>query len=299
MKWAERGNGEKTLFLGGLISGLVFILSPVIVRPADAAPPGFQLLWSDEFNQTDGTGPDAGKWVHALGDKGWGNKELENYTDRLPNASVVSDPLALDGKALQIKAIKEADGTYNSARLLTKGKFSFKYGWAEARLRLPYGQGIWPAFWMLGMESDYGGWPHCGEIDIMENIGKVADQPICHGTIHGPGYSGDRGLTSVYTLPNGEKFKEAYHLFAVEWTVNKIKFYVDGHLYKTRVPADLPTGTKWVFDHPFYLLLNLAVGGQWPGYPDSSTVFPQTLMVDYVRVYQKAPLPSKPETSKH
>jgi beta-glucanase (GH16 family) len=211
---------------------------------------------------------------------------LELYTNRLENASVVSDPMAEKGKALRIQAIHEADGTYTSARIKTENQFTFKYGWVEARLRLPFGQGIWAAFWMVGEKSSYGGWPHCGEIDIMESKGGKEFSTI-HGTLHGPGYYTDDGITSSHTLPDRKEFQEDYHTFALEWTENKIQFLVDGKVYKTRTPADLPKGTQWVFDHPFFLVLNLAVGGTWPGYPDATTVFPQSYMVDYVRVYQK------------
>lgn len=258
-----------------------------MVNPVQAVPAGYKLIWSDEFQQTEGTAPDAHSWVYAQGNHGWGNQELENYTDHIENAYVTSDPLAQDGKALVIKAIKQSDGTYTSARINTSGKFEFTYGWVEARMKLPWGQGIWPAFWLLGSKKDGQTWPGCGEIDVMENIGKPDDETFCHGTIHGPGYSGDDGITTKYSLPHEPKLKDDYHVYAMEWSVNRIDFYLDGHLYKKLTPADLPKGTKWVYDHPFFIILNLAVGGKWPGYPDSTTTFPQTFMIDYVRVYQR------------
>ncbi len=138
---------------------------------------------------------------------------------------------------------------------------------------------------MLGNNIDSAGWPTCGEVDIMENIGK--EPSIIHGTIHGPGYSGGNGLGSSYSLTNSQRFADSFHVFAVEWELNVVRFYCDGILYKTRTPADLPSGTTWVYDHPFFILLNVAVGGTWPGSPDTSTVFPQTMQVDYVRVYQR------------
>ena len=144
------------------------------------------------------------------------------------------------------------------------------------------GQGIWPAFWLLGNDVGTVGWPTCGEIDIMENIGK--EPSIVHGTIHGPGYSGGASIGAPYTLPSG-KFADDFHVFSIEWTPDTIRFYVDGALYETRTKAELPGGSKWVFDHPFFVLLNVAVGGNWPGNPDATTVFPQKLLVDYVRVY--------------
>jgi beta-glucanase (GH16 family) len=138
---------------------------------------------------------------------------------------------------------------------------------------------------MLGEDIDKVGWPASGEIDIMENIGK--EPALVHGTIHGPGYSGANGLGAPFALPGDERFADNFHLFAVEWEPNALRFYVDEHLYETRTRSDLPKGTKWVYDHPFFLLLNVAVGGDWPGNPDASSTFPQTMLVDYVRVYRQ------------
>src|SRR5262249_1185404 len=146
-------------------------------------------------------------------------------------------------------------------------------------------QGIWPAFWMLGNNISSVSWPKCGEIDIMENIGK--EPSIVHGSLHGPGYSGGNPLGAAYTLQGGAQFKDDFHVFAVEWEGEVIRFYVDGNLYETRTDKDVPQGATWVYDHPFFLLLNLAVGGQWPGAPNDSTTFPQKLTVDYVRVYER------------
>ena len=145
---------------------------------------------------------------------------------------------------------------------------------------------MWPAFWLLGADHKQAGWPTCGEIDIMENIGR--EPGTVHGTIHGPGYSGGKGIGAPYSLTSG-RFADDFHLYAVEWEPEEIRFYVDNHLYATRKPSDLPPGTKWVYDHPFYILLNFAVGGEWPGSPDATTKFPQIMLVDYVRVYKKAP----------
>ena len=184
-----------------------------------------------------------------------------------------------------IRAIQEADGGFTSARINTKEKFSFTYGWVEGRMKLPRGKGLWPAFWMVGEKKKYGHWPHCGEIDIMENLGHQLS--TIHGTIHGPGYFTDTGITSAYTLPDGKMFKDDYHTFSAEWSIEKIEFLTDNQPYRTLTPSDLPAETKWVFDHPFSIILNLAVGGIWPGYPDSTTLFPQAFMVDYVRVYQR------------
>ena len=249
------------------------------------APPGWKLVWSDEFNAPDGTPVDSSKWVSETGGNGWGNDELEYYTTRPQNATQ-------EGGNLVIHAIEEKytgpDGVtrnYTSARLKTLGKFSRKYGRFEARIKIPRGQGIWPAFWMLGDDINKPGWPKCGEIDIMENIGK--EPSLVHGTIHGPGYSGDKGIGSPYGLPDDQRFADDFHVYAVEWEKKAIRFYVDDHLYGTRTPAELPKGAKWVYGHNFFMLLNVAVGGGWPGNPDSSSVFPQTMLVDYVRVYKR------------
>ena len=263
-------------------------LSPAIVVRA-APPTVWSLVWSDEFNGPNGAPVDATKWTAEVGGGGWGNNELEYYTSRVDNA-YQSDGL------LVIKAIKEsyAGSQYTSARLITKNKFSPQYGRLEARIKIPYGQGIWPAFWMLGNDIDAVGvgWPRCGEIDIMENIGR--EPAIVHGTIHGPGYSGDKGIGSSYSLQNNQRFSDAFHTFAVEWEPNVVRFYCDGILYKTLTPADLPNGTTWVYNHPFFILMNVAVGGGWPGNPDTTTVFPQTMLVDYVRVYQRTTPSSVP-----
>ena len=262
----------------------LFIATCPIAHASD--PTVWSLIWSDEFDGPNGSAVDSSKWSFDIGGNGWGNNELETYTNRTANAY-------RDGGQLVIKTLKETltgpDGiarNYTSARLLTKNKFSQAYGRFEARIKIPYGQGIWPAFWMLGDNIDTAHWPNCGEIDIMENIGK--EPSIVHGTFHGPGYSGGNGIGAAYALPNGQKFSDDFHTFAVEWEPNVVRFYVDGLLYKTRTPADLPAGTTWVFDHPFFIILNVAVGGTWPGNPDSTTVFPQQMLVDYVRVYQRS-----------
>jgi beta-glucanase (GH16 family) len=240
------------------------------------------LTWSDEFNGPDNSGVDPTKWTPQTGGTGWGNAELEYYTDRIDNA-YIENPTG-DNGVLVIKAIKEKYEklNYTSARLITYKNFDLTFGRVEARMQLPYGQGIWPAFWML---STTGSWPRGGEIDIMENIGKEPN--IIHGTVHGPGYSGAKGIGASVTLPEGQRWADDFHLFAVEWEPNVIRWYVDQELYLTLTPADIPTGTQWVYDHPFYLILNLAVGGGWPGYPNSTTTFPQLFKIDFVRVYAR------------
>lgn len=243
-------------------------------------------VWQDELNQPVGSGPDPSKWVFDLGSNGWGNKELQEYTAGRANSEIVADPAATDGRALVLRAVRGPDGRYTSARLKTHGKFATSHGLIEARLRLPQGQGIWPAFWLLGENIDSVPWPACGEIDIVELIGHKPD--TLHGTLHGPGYFGSHGLSKSTVLPDGEAFSEAYHTFAVDWRPGRIDWMLDGNVYHTLTPADLPAGTKWVFDDaPFFILLNLAVGGAWPGYPDASTEFPQEYRIDYVRVYPR------------
>ncbi len=244
-----------------------------------AAKPAWQLTWQDEFP---GDRLDSAKWSLVTGGGGFGNHELEAYTDRPANVRVEKGMLV-------IQALREdytgADGiarAYTSGRLTTHNKFAQAYGRFEARIKIPYGQGIWPAFWMMGEGNAR--WPDRGEIDIMENIGREPD--TVHGTIHGPGYSGSHGIGAPFSLAQG-RFADDFHLYAVEWAPDAIRWFVDDHLYKTTTPADLPPGTQWVYNHPFYILLNLAVGGDWPGNPDESTVFPQTMLVDYVRVYQR------------
>lgn len=243
-------------------------------------PPTWTMVWQDEFDSPNGTPVDKTKWTHETGGQGWGNHELEYYTDRTANSYQSNGSLV-------IRVIKEQFDSrdYTSARLTTKKSFTTTYGKIEASIKIPRGQGIWPAFWMLGADIDKSHWPTCGEIDIMENIGK--EPSIIHGTLHGPGYSGGKGPTSSYVLPDGRVFADSFHVFAIEWEPDVIRFYCDNKLYSTRTPSDLPAGTRWVFDHPFFIILNVAVGGDWPGSPNDKTTFPQEMLVDYVRVYQK------------
>ncbi len=278
----------------------VILMGMTMTKPALIhALSGYSLVWSDEFNGVEGSVPDSSKWAYDVGSGcpdncGWGNNELEYYTDKSQNAFIGVDPDAQDGEALIIRAISEnsnraCDGNscyYTSARLLTKGKYAVEYGRIEIRAKIPGGQGTWPAFWMLGDDPKKVGWPQIGEIDIMETVGSELTRN--HGTIHGPSYSAGLGPTGAFTLPDQAQFNAAYHTFAIDWAPNQITWYVDDSPYEVCTSADVK-GHKWVFDHPFYLLLNLAIGGDWPGNPDRSTVFPQELRVDYVRVYQKQP----------
>ena len=253
---------------------------------SSAAIPGWTLTWSDEFNGPDGSPVDGSKWVPETGGNGWGNQELEYYTPRAQNAIQQGGNLVITVIAEKYTGPDGVTRDYTSARLKTLGKFSQKYGRFEARIKIPKGQGIWPAFWMLGDDIENAGWPKCGEIDIMENIGK--EPALVHGTIHGPGYSGEHGIGSPFALPDKASFADDFHIYAVEWEPKAIRFYVDDHLYATRTPAEIPKGAKWVYNHSFFMLLNVAVGGGWPGNPDSTSVFPQTMLVDYVRVYKRS-----------
>ncbi|SFB62925.1 Beta-glucanase, GH16 family [Amycolatopsis marina] len=255
--------------------------TPANATASDAQPAA--VVFEDNFDGPAGSPVDGAKWQLETGDN-VNNRERQYYTNSTRNA-------ALDGQGnLVITARKENPGNFNcwygrceytSARLNTAGRFSHTYGHYEARIKVSRGQGMWPAFWMLGNNFGDVGWPDSGEIDIMENVGF--EPATIHGTLHGPGYSGGEGIGAGYTLPDGQHFADAFHTFAVDWSPNRITWSVDGTVYQTRTPADLD-GDRWVFDHPFFLILNLAVGGQWPGDPDGSTVFPNQLVIDYVRV---------------
>lgn len=235
----------------------------------------WKLVWSDEFDGAKGASPDSTKWNLDIGngDNGWGNSELENYTDDTANIST-------DGNGnLVITAI--SNGTsFTSGRINSKGLFSQKYGRIEASIKTPYGPGLWPAFWMLGANVDNVSWPQCGEIDIMELRGQKPE--VINGTIHGPGYSGGNSITKSYALTDN-RYDNNFHLFAVEWDADKIDFFVDDYLYQ-RITRDDVSG-EWVYDQDFYILLNVAVGGNYVGFPTSDTPFPQKMYVDYIRVY--------------
>jgi beta-glucanase (GH16 family) len=245
----------------------------------------WKLLWSDEFAGEAGTPVNSEYWNHDIGGSGWGNLELEYYTNSTDNA-------ALDGNGNLVITARQAEpnnklrchyGTcqYTSARLTTKDKVEFTYGRVEARIKIPRGQGIWPAFWMLGADIDTNPWPASGEIDIMENVGF--EPKTVHGTIHGPGYSGASGRGFPYRMK--EDVADDFHVFAIDWDKDAIRWYIDGVLAKTTVSTSVEPH-KWVYDHDFFILLNVAVGGRWPGIPNAETVFPQEMLVDYVRVYQ-------------
>ncbi|MGD9140088.1 MAG: glycoside hydrolase family 16 protein [bacterium] len=256
---------------------------PLELEPDGPGDGDLELVWEDEFEGPAGQLPDADKWGYDIGGSGWGNAQLEYDTDRPTNVS-------LDGEGhLAITAREEEylGREYTSARINTKGLFQQTRGRFEARIKLPIGQGIWPAFWMLGADFETVGWPDCGEIDIMEYRGQEPN--ILHGSLHGPGYSGGGALTRSYTLPGAEGFNDDFHVFAVEWESDALTWFVDSTSYYVVTPGSLPDGGSWVFDHPFFIILNVAVGGYFVGSPDATTTFPQTMLVDWVRVYRSAP----------
>ena len=242
----------------------------------DGDSASWTLAWSDEFEGPAGELPNSANWAFDIGTD-WGNNQLEYDTDRPENVS-------LDGNGnLAITARQESyqGSAYTPGRIKTQGLFEQTFGRFEARIQLPTGQGIWPAFWMLGNDIDAVGWPECGEIDIMEYRGQ--EPSIVLGTIHGPGYSASAGVSGRYALQGG-RFDTDFHVFAIEWTEDGIKWFVDDNHYHTVDRSD-PEG-RWVFDHPFFILLNVAVGGGFVGSPNESTTFPQTMLVDWVRVYR-------------
>lgn len=276
--------------------GLVLMSFAVLPVLAQETPPEeeetmldekWELIWEDDFEGEAGDPINEENWTCEIGGSGWGNNEWQYYTERPENVSLSGDSL------LVITALEEdetftSEGRcwygrckYSSARCITKDKFAFTYGRVEARIKVPFGQGIWPAFWMLGANFPEVGWPDSGEIDIMEYIGR--EPKTVYGTVHGPGYSGANGVSGHIELE--EDIADDFHVFAIEWEPEEIRWYLDGEEFH-RITPDSLNGSEWVFDHDFFLLLNLAVGGNWPGYPNDETTFPQQLLVDYVRVYQ-------------
>ena len=267
---------------------IVAPLFAIVILSASLMAQKNSSLFSDEFNGRSGERIDASKWTPEIGGAGWGNEELQYYRDHVENAH-------LDGRGNLVitanKLPKENELScwygkceYTSARLITKKKFEFKYGRVEARIKLPEGSGVWPAFWMLGNNIDEVGWPNCGEIDIMEFIGREPSK--IYGTVHGPGYSGGKSIGSSTSTGKARASAE-FHTYAVEWSENEILWFFDGKVYHKFSRADVPAGSNWVFDHPFFIILNFAVGGKWPGSPDAKTKFPQSMLVDYVRVTTK------------
>jgi len=269
--------------MGLMFSGLLLLNLGCAVDDTQTVANFNQLTLQDEFD-TDGA-PNNSIWGYDIGNgpngDGWGNQELQYYTDRPENVTINNGVLVITAKEESF----EGSG-YTSARLITKGKFQQTYGRFEARIRVPYGQGMWPAFWMLGVqETPSEVWPNIGEIDIMEMRGQEPTKLI--GSLHGPGYSAGEAISKEYIFPN-DRLDTGFHIYGIEWGPDYVNYYVDDVLYNQITPADLPEDSeaKWVFDNDFYILINLAVGGTFVGSPNAETVFPQSMLVDYVRVYE-------------
>jgi beta-glucanase (GH16 family) len=243
----------------------------------------WKLVWSDEFNGPYGTPPDPNKWTPDIGGGGWGNRQLEYDTDNQNAYQDGQGNLVIEARKGNPQGLQCWYGPcqYTSARITTNGHFSFTYGFLEARIKIPYGQGMWPAFWLVGDNCKTVGWPTCGEFDAMENIGKLP--ATIQGAVHGPN---SFDFYATYTLQHG-KFADDFHVFALQWEPDNISFFMDGIHYATLHRASLTNQQDWVYDHPFFVILNVAVGGKWPKSPDSTTVFPQKMYVSYVRVYTK------------
>jgi beta-glucanase (GH16 family) len=275
----ENQNGKRGVGLGlGLISFFLFGL-----QASGQSLPGWDLVWADEFTQADGTAPDSTKWGYDIGrgSNGWGNQELQYYTSRTDNARIENNELVIEVR--QETNYANSGANYTSARLLTENKGDWQYGRFEARIKVPEGSGLWPAFWMLGDNFRTVGWPFCGEIDIMEFVGRKPQEIF--GTIHGPGYEGGRSFSGIYDF--GVDVSDEYHVYAVEWEEDVIRWYVDGILFHTAEPSDIAPNS-WEFDHPFFMILNVAVGGNFGGALDPNLTFPRRMQVDYVRVYTPA-----------
>lgn len=241
-----------------------------------AAQEGWELVWHDEF---DGDTINRSDWTFDLGGGGWGNGEAQVYTDLPENARLQEGLLVIEAR----KEPNEHGGfDFTSARLKTQGLKTFQYGRIEARIKVPAGAGFWPAFWMLGANFDEVGWPDCGEIDIMEYVGREPN--LIMGTLHGPGYSGALGLTSR-SLQDYD-IADDFHTYAIEWDEEHISWFYDDVEYHTLTRSDVGS-ERWVFDQPFFLILNLAVGGTLGGFISPDTVFPGNVYVDYVRVFQE------------
>ncbi|WP_030453933.1 glycoside hydrolase family 16 protein [Herbidospora cretacea] len=260
-----------------LLTAAATLVSGLVAMPQAQAAIG-PVTWSDEFNAPAGTSIDGSKWKFDIGGGGWGNNEQQYYTNSTRN--VYHDGagnLAITARRENPSNLQCHYGTcqYTSGRILTADRFTQAYGRFEARIKIPRGQGIWPAFWMLGG----GTWPNGGEIDIMENVGNQPN--TVYGTVHGPGYFGGTAVGGNRSI--GAPLADAFHTYRVDWSPNLIIWYLDGSEYFRVTPSSL-RGNAWVFDHPFFMILNVAVGGYWPGYPDGTTQFPQTMLIDYVRV---------------
>ena len=245
-----------------------------------AAVGSWSLVWEEQFDGAAEQPPDPTRWAYDVGGDGWGNNQLEYNSDRTSNVRLSGN------STLEIIARRETfeDNAYTSARINTRDRFEHGFGRYEARIKLPSGQGIWPAFWLLGASFEDGSaWPACGEIDILEMRG---DQPtMVHGTIHGPGYSGGASIGGGFTAE--EPLSDDFHVYRMDLDDQHISWYVDDELYFIATPGDLPAGSSWVFNTEYFMILNVAVGGNYLTDPDENTPFPNTMEVDYVKVYSR------------
>lgn len=297
---SSKFNTIKILSSISLLLGVVFLSGCDLDETQEVVTLN-NIVWADEFD-VDGS-PDPQNWNLIIGDgtaegiPGWGNNELQYYTGRLENVKVENGMLVITAKEESFQG-----SNYTSARLTTRGLFEKQYGRFEARIKVPFGKGYWPAFWLLGVpETEIVNgqeveeqWPLIGEIDIMEYVG---DEPtVAFGTLHGPEFCGNLDIcdyepvTKEYMLEES-RFDTEFHIFGIEWSPNRINFYIDDVLYQSLTPEDIDEETDgegvWVFnDRPFYIILNMAVGGGLPGNPNAETIFPQSMIVDYVRVYE-------------
>jgi beta-glucanase (GH16 family) len=288
-------------FLGIFYAGIVLgrHSHENIVAAAEALKWG-EPVWSDEFDGKAMDAPDATKWTYDVGSQNsWGNHELETYCAPGPIVSRGCSPLHpnafLDGAGhLVVRAQKDADGNWTSARITTRGIRSFQYGRIEARMKLPVGTGLWPAFWMLGADFDHAGWPSSGAVDIVENVAATSRSnglgpSTIRASLHGPGYAGGNSRRHDFRLPNGERVDDdSFHAYGIIWSPGMMQFYVDdpSNVFFVEDASSLPEGGQWVFDKPFYLVMDVAVGGDWSGDPDSTTPSRNDLLIDYVRVYR-------------
>jgi len=239
--------------------------------------------WSDEFSGRAGQRPDPDKWKFDLGASGWGNRELQRYTSSRSNSRIDGrGHLRIIARHREGSGIRR--GSYTSARLTTAGRFGFKYGRVAIRAKLPKGRGLWPAFWMLGEEFPGVDWPFCGEIDVMENLGQKIR--ISSAFVHGPGSMADTGIGGFHR--SRTSLAKGFHVFAADWSAELITFSVDGEVFRRVPKATYPSGQTWAFDRRMFLLLNLAVGGSWPGKPSAATRFPARFVIDWVRVWKAA-----------
>ncbi|HSW59127.1 MAG TPA: glycoside hydrolase family 16 protein [Dehalococcoidales bacterium] len=249
-------------------------ITDIPTLPPEWERSGWKLIWQEEF---EGSEINLKNWTFDIGGDGWGNNELEFYKRGPENVRLINGLLVIEARA-------ESFGgrDFTSARLKTQGLQSWTYGRFESRIKIPAGQGVWPAFWMLGEDIAQIGWPDCGEIDILENIGKEPNR--VHASAHSKDYFASHSLTGSMEIDT--PLSEDFHIYAIEWDENEIRWFLDEEEYFHISKSEVPGG--WAFNKPFFIILNLAIGGNWPGAPDETTIFPKQMLVDYVRVYQRS-----------